>query len=92
MSEHGPETHCYWHERYVELEETLAYSFQGFATTMEAQAAADPAANVGLQRELDEARRQLAKLRNSKLGRLQAAYWKLLPRVKRKVASLRPSR
>lgn len=40
----GPEEGGYWKQRYGELEETLAHSFEAFAKTLEAQAGAEPSA------------------------------------------------
>lgn len=87
MSEHGPETDCYWHQRYVDLQENFAYSFQGFAQTLEAERVqgADP----GLRAELAAARAELAKLRNSKLGRAQRLLWRVSGKVRRKLGRSR---
>lgn len=87
MSEHGPETNCYWHERYLELQENMAYSFEGFAQTMDAQAATP--VNQDLLRELDTARAELAKLRNSKLGKAQQLFWRGARKARRTLNQVR---
>ena len=72
MSEHGPEEHCYWYERYLELEANFAWTLQGVATAMES---AESSSAAALQAELDRTKRDLAKLQGSRLGRTQAALW-----------------
>lgn len=90
MSTHGPEEHCYWRERYLELQENMAYSFEGFAQTLEAQNATP--VNQDLQRELDAARADLAKLKGSRLVRAQSLFWRGARKARRSLNNLRNRR
>lgn len=87
MTAPGPMDNDYWRERYLELEETLGYIFEGFAETLEQAETGE--ANAATVARLQAAEKELATLRGSRLGRLQQKSWELRRRVARKVRRLR---
>lgn len=85
--DHGPETDCYWRQRYLELEETMGYAFEGFSDTLNGRGN-DPVSNA-LRRQLDEANAKLQKIYGSKLGRVALAWRRAVGKVRRSASSVR---
>lgn len=85
--DHGPEADCYWRQRYLELEETMGYAFEGFSGTLSGRGN-DPVTNA-LRRQLDEANAKLQRVYGSKLGKVVLVYWRAVGKVRRFVSNVR---